>query len=105
MAEVEGQTQRHLFPRDSPGSSRVSSDAEAEVDSESVASDPSDAGAVSVEDLHLSGLVLDDLLQLSGARSVVSFVRRQLCLLFASASNDQASSTSEEREPDAAADL
>ena len=105
MAEVEGQAQHHLYPRDSPDSSQASSDAGAEVDSESVASDPSDAGAVSVEDLHLLGLILDDALQLSDVRAVVSFVRRQLHLLLASASNDQASSTSEEREPGAAADL
>ena len=105
VAEVEGQTQRHLSPRDSPDSSRASSDVGAEVDSESVASDPSDVGAVSVEDLHLLGLILDDLLQLTDVRAVVSFVRRQLRLLLASTSNDQASSTSEEREPDAAADL
>ena len=104
MAEVEGQAQHHLSPRDSPDSSRASSDAGAEVDSESVASDPSDAGAVSVEDLRLLGLILDDALQLSDVGAVVSFVRRQLHLLLASASNDQASSTSEEREPGAAAD-
>ena len=105
VAEVEGQAQHHLSPRDSPDSSRASSDAGAEVDSESVASDPSDAGAVSVEDLHLLGLILADALQLSDVRAVVSFVRRQLHLLLASASNDQTSSTSEEREPGAAADL
>ena len=105
VAEVEGQTQRHLSPRDSPGSSRASSDVEAEVDSESMASDPSDVGEVSAEDLHLLCLVLDDLLQLSDVRSVVSFVRRQLHLLLASASINQASSTAEEREPEAAADL
>ena len=93
VAEVEGQT--------SPGSSRASSDVEVEVDSESAASDPSDAGEVSAEDLHLLCLVLDDLLQLSDVRSVVSFVRRQLNLLLAGASNDQASSTAE----DAVADL
>ena len=73
VAEVEGQTQRHLSPRD-PDSSRASSDVGAEVDSESVAEDPSDAGAVSVEDLHLLGLVLDDFLQLTDVRAVVSFV-------------------------------
>ena len=78
VAEVEGQTQRHLSPRDSPDSSRASSDVGAKVDSESVASDPSDVGAVFVEDLHLLGLVLDDLLQLTDMRAVVSFVRRQL---------------------------
>ena len=102
---MEGQTQRRLSLRDSPGSSRASSDVEVEVDSEFVASDPSDVGEVSAEDLHLLCLVLDDLLQLSDVRSVVSFIRRQLHLLLASASNNQASSTAEEREPDAAADL
>ena len=105
MAEVEGQTQRRLSLRGSPGSSRASSDVEVEVDSESVASDPSDAGEVSAEDLHLLCLVLDDLLQLSDVRSVVSFVRRQLHLLLAGASKDQATSTAEEREPDVVADL
>ena len=105
VVEVEGQTQRRLSLRGSPGFSRASSDVEVEVDSESVASDPSDVGEVSAEDLHLLCLVLDDLLQLSDVRSVVSFVRRQLHLLLAGASNDQAGSTTEEREPDAAADL
>ena len=105
VAEVEGQTQHRLSLRDSPGSSWASSNVEVEVDSESVASDPYDVGKVSAEDLHLLCLVLDDLLQLSDVRSVVSFVRRQLHLLLAGASNDQASSTAEECEPDAAADL
>ena len=103
VAEVEGQTQRRLSLRGSPGSSRASSDVEVEV--ESAASDPSDVAEVSAEDLHLLCLVLDDLLQLSDVRSVVSFVRRQLHLLLAGVSNDQASSTAEEREPDAVADL
>ena len=80
VAEVEGQTQRRLSLRGSPGSSRASWDVEVEVDSESVASDPSDVGEVSAEDLHFLCLVLDDLLQLSDVRSVVSFVRRQLHL-------------------------
>ena len=105
VAEVEGQTQRRLSLRDSPGSSWASSDVKVEVDSESVASDPSDVGEVSAEDLYLLCLVLDDMLQLSDVRSVVSFVRRQLHLLLAGASNDQASSYAEEHEPDAAANL
>ena len=105
VAEVEGQTQRRLSLRGSSGSSRASSDAGAEVDSGSAASDPSDAGEVSAEDLNLLCLVLGDLLQLFDIRSVVSFVRRQLHLLLAGASNNRASSTAEEREPDAAADL
>ena len=91
VAEVEGQTQRPISLRGSSGSSRASSDVEAEVDSGSAASDPSDAGEVSAEDLMC--LVLDDLLQLSDVWSVVSFVRRQLHLLLAGVSNDQASST------------
>ena len=74
VAEVEGQTQRRLSLRGSPGSSRTSLDIEVEVDSESVASDPSDIREVSAEDLHLLCLVLDYLLQLSDVRSVVSFV-------------------------------
>ena len=105
-AQVEGQVHYHLFPRDSRDSSPTPSVVEAEVDSESAASDfPDETSEVSVDDLHLLSLALEDLLAISDIRSVMLYFRRQLRLLLVDVSSDQASSTIEENERDVAADL
>ena len=98
VAEVQGLVQHHLSPTNSSGLSQVPSDVEAEVDSDSVVSDSFGGGGVTVEDLNLLCLVLDDLLQLSDVRSVAHIVRRQLRQLLANVSVDRASSTADEGE-------
>ena len=105
VAEVQGLVQHHLSPTDSSGLSQAPSDVEAEVDSDSVVSDSFGSGGVTVEDLNLLCLVLDDLLQISDVRSVAHIVRRQLRQLLANVSADRASSTADEGEPGTASDL
>ena len=78
---------------------------EAEVDSDSVVSDAFGGGGVTVSDLNLLCLVLDDLLQISDVRSVAHIVRRQLRQLLVNASADRASSTADGSEPGTASDL
>ena len=105
VAEVQGLVQHHLSQTDSSGLSRAPSDVEAEVDSDSVVSDSFGGGGVTVEDLNLLCLVLDDLLQISDVRSVAHIVRRQLRQLLVNVSADRASSTADEGEPGTASDL
>ena len=105
VAEVQGFVQHHLSPTNSSGISQVPSDVEAEVDSDSVVSDAFGGGGVTVSDLNLLCLVLDDLLQISDVRSVAHIVRRQLRQLLVNASADRASSTADGGEPGTASDL
>ena len=105
VAEVQGFVQHHLSPTNSSGISQAPSDVEAEVDSDSVVSDAFGGGGVTVSDLNLLCLVLDDLLQISDVRSVAHIVRRQLRQLLVNASADQASSTADGSEPGMASDL
>ena len=105
VAEVQGLVQHHLSPTNSSGISQAPSDVEAEVDSDSVVSDAFGGGGVTVADLNLLCLVLDDLLQISDVRSVAHIVRRQLRQLLVNASADRASSTADEGEPGTASDL
>ena len=105
VAEVQGLVQHHLSPTNSSGLSQAPSDVEAEVDSDSVVSDSFSGGGVTVEDLNLLCLVLDDLLQISDVRSVAHIVRRQLRQLLVNVSADRASSTADEGEPGTASDL
>ena len=95
VAEVQGLVQHHLSPTNSSGISQAPSDVEAEVDSDSVVSDTFGGGGVTVADLNLLCLVLDDLLQISDVRSVAHIVRRQLRQLLVNASADRASSTAD----------
>ena len=105
VAEVQGFAQHHLSPTNSSGISQAPSDVEAEVDSDSVVSDAFGGGGVTVSDLNILCLVLDDLLQISDVRSVAHIVRRQLRQLLVNASADRASSTADGDEPGTASDL
>ena len=105
VAEVQGFAQHHLSPTNSSGISQAPSDVGAEVDSDSVVSDAFGGDGVTVSDLNILCLVLDDLLQISDVRSVAHIVRRQLRQLLVNASADRASSTADGVEPGTASDL